>query len=511
MSFNFLTGSINSEVLNGTNEADFIKTLEGNDTVYAGDGNDIIDSGAGDDTVIGGNGDDCTEGQDGNDLIEDGLGKDTLLGGNGHDTLIAGEDDDTLAGGDGNDILRGDGGNDILYGEAGDDCMLGGDGNDTLLGGDGNDVLGRGNGTDELNGDLGDDTVVGGAGDDVINGGAGNDVLYGDRYISRTSTVGENLVTNGSFEDYTVSYNGCYQSKTIKGWTTNYASGIDIKKNNYYNSASNGNTWLELEGYGNSSISQQIKTEAGKKYQVSFDYKGHARGSAYNNKIEVYWNGELIDTIAEKGSRYGSYYSKGSNNWKTYTYTLEAGDGDLTGLTFKAVGCSYRVGGQLDNVEVREVYQDPLANKLGTEKVIGNDRLDGGEGNDIIYGGAGNDTLFGGAGKDTLSGADKIDAGYDQEDRLNGGLGADTFVLGNSDRGYYNSQGWTDCVIIEDFDRHEDIVQLNGSRDRYWLGHSSNGNSYLYEYTDRGWDGVAMFENVRLDNSHLHSGAFEYV
>ncbi len=511
MSFNLLIGTINSDLLNGTNEADFIRTLDGNDTVYAGDGNDVIDAGTGDDTVIGGNGDDCTEGNDGNDLIEDGLGKDTLLGGNGHDTLIAGEDDDTLAGGNGNDILQGDGGNDILSGEAGDDCMLGGDGIDTLLGGDGHDVLDGGNGNDELNGDLGNDTVVGGAGDDRVNGGAGDDVLYGDNYIVKTSNVGKNLVVNGSFEDYTISYNHCYRTKTINGWTTHYASGIDIKNNNYYNSASDGNTWLELEGYRNSSISQQIDTEAGKQYQISFDYKGHSRGSAYNNRIEVYWNGELIDTITEQGSKYSSCYSTGSNEWKTYTYTLEAGNGDLTGLTFKAVGCSYRVGGQLDNIEVREVYEDSLANKLSTEQVAGNDRLDGGEGNDLIYGGAGFDNIYGGAGDDTLNGTDSVNAGYDQEDRLNGGLGADTFVLGDSDRGYYNAQGWTDCVIVEDFDKSADKVQLNGSRNQYWLGHSSNGNSYLYEYTTHGWDGVAMFENVRLDNSDLHSDAFEYV
>ena len=43
------------------------------------------------------------------------------------------------------------------------------------------------------------------------------------------------------------------------------------------------------------------------------------------------------------------------------------------------------------------------------------------------------------------------------------------------------------------------------------LGSSSNGNSYLYEYTSHGWEGVAMFEDVQLDKYNLKGGAFDYV
>lgn len=446
-------------------------TVRGNNSIFGTNNND---------TIIGGQLDDFIRGNDGDDLIEANQGKNTVFGDGGNDTISGGTDGDYLNGGEG------------------EDCITGDEGNDTILGGAGKDV------------------ILGGAGDDEVKGGADDDIIYGDNYVSNNSTVGENLVANGSFEDYTVSYNNCYQTKTLTGWTTHYASGIDIKQNNYYHSAADGNNWLELEGYRNSSISQQIDTETGKQYQISFDYKGHSQASTYNNKIEVYWNGELIDTVTEQGSQYSSCcYSScnnsGSNEWKTYTYTLEAGSSDLTGLTFKSVGGSYKVGGQLDNVAVKEVYQDSLATKLATEQVTGNDLIDGEEGNDLIYGGAGWDTIYGGVGNDTLNGTDSINAGYNQEDRLNGGLGADTFVLGDSNRGYYNAQGWTDCVVVEDFDIHEDTVQLNGSSDKYWLGAGNDGNSYLYEYTTHGWDGVAMFENVQLDRYDLQAGAFEYV
>ena len=83
-------------------------------------------------------------------------------------------------------------------------------------------------------------------------------------------------------------------------------------------------------------------------------------------------------------------------------------------------------------------------------------------------------------------------------------------MIGDNNQGYYNAQGWSDRVIVEDFNKQEDTVQLNGSSDKYWLG-SQNGNSYLYEQTANGWDGVAMFEGVQLNNCDLHSSSFEYI
>ena len=101
-------------------------------------------------------------------------------------------------------------------------------------------------------------------------------------------------------------------------------------------------------------------------------------------------------------------------------------------------------------------------------------------------------------------------AGADQEDRLSGGAGHDTFVLADANRGFYNNQGWHDCVIIHDFTPHEDTVQLSKDA-HYWLG-SWNDSSYLYEYTEHGWDGVAVFENTHLNYHDLkNSELFEYV
>ncbi|WP_299846486.1 calcium-binding protein [uncultured Roseovarius sp.] len=77
----------------------------------------------------------------------------------------------------------------------------------------------------------------------------------------------------------------------------------------------------------------------------------------------------------------------------------------------------------------------------------GDETLNGGAGDDVLFGGhgAGDDVLFGNAGDDVLV------AGHGS-DRLNGGLGADVFVFGDSHDGGQ----------IEDFNIAQDTLDLSG-------------------------------------------------
>ena len=111
---NLILGTLNHDLIFGSNGLDYILGLAGNDTLN-GQGNH--------DLLLGGNGDDSLIGEAGSDF---------LLGGHGNDTLDGGDDDDNLYGGNGFDTIFGFGGNDILNGGTGDDSLNGGDGNDTL-------------------------------------------------------------------------------------------------------------------------------------------------------------------------------------------------------------------------------------------------------------------------------------------------------------------------------------------------------------------------------------------
>jgi len=496
-----IEGNAGNDFLEDVDGDDSILGGEGNDTIFAGKGDDIVNGENGNDEIFAGKGDDTAIGGAGNDIIEGGAGNDMVKGGLGNDLVRGGDGNDSVWGGEGNDTIEGNAGNDFLEDVHGDDCILGGEGNDTIFAGKGNDIVGGENGNDEIFAGKGDDIAVGGAGNDIIEGGAGNDVLYGDNYVVEVNVTGSNLVENGSFEHNSVHFGCAGVFHSIPGWHTTFGSGIEVKEQErYFGAAADGHAWVELDSYSNSGMAQAIDTDAGSTYQLSVDYT--PRQYISPSKVEVWWNGEKITTLSGHGGH--------ENNWNTYTFEVEGGHGDTTSLEFRAAGHSNGLGGFIDNVNVFQVADDPLTDKFSTEQAVGHDKLEGGDGNDTIYGGAGSDTLYGGIGNDVLVGTDGNTSGSGQEDRLNGGAGHDTFVLANSEGGFYNNQYWHDCVIVEDLNTHEDTVQLSDDG-HYWLGNWS-GNSYLYEYTDGHWDGVAVFEDTHLNNHDLSNNeVFEYV
>ena len=91
-----LEGTVNDDILNGS---------DGNDSIFGDDGNDTIDGGAGNDLIDGGAGNDCIDGGAGDDLLIGFFDNDTIEGGSGNDTLIGFSGDDTLIGGDGSDVF----------------------------------------------------------------------------------------------------------------------------------------------------------------------------------------------------------------------------------------------------------------------------------------------------------------------------------------------------------------------------------------------------------------------
>ena len=117
-----------------------------------------------------------------------------------------------------------------------------------------------------------------------------------------------------------------------------------------------------------------------------------------------------------------------------------------------------------------------------------NDTLLGNAGNDTLYGEAGNDYLNGGAGNDYLDGYASFNS--PDFDTLEGGLGADTFVLGNRSQGmFYQGNGQ---ATIADYNFRDDYIQLRGNSSQYRL--LNQGNDKLIQTT--GGDTLAIVKNV---------------
>jgi Ca2+-binding RTX toxin-like protein len=125
--------------LSGTDAADYILGLTGNDDIYGQGGADLISGGDGDDEVYGGPGNDTIHGGDGTDDLRGEGDNDTIFGGTGGDTISGGPGNDTLDGGTepsdlvGIDTLYGEGDNDTLISRQGVQHLWGGPGADTFV------------------------------------------------------------------------------------------------------------------------------------------------------------------------------------------------------------------------------------------------------------------------------------------------------------------------------------------------------------------------------------------
>lgn len=124
----------------------------------------------------------------------------------------------------------------------------------------------------------------------------------------------------------------------------------------------------------------------------------------------------------------------------------------------------------------------------------GNDFIDGGAGNDTIHGGYGNDTIYGGSGNDIITGSPQVTTqliGRNEIDVVFGGDGYDTFsIIKNA----YISGGENNYMLIGDFDRSKDRLQLNKGA-LYVLERVGDSTKVVLE----GFDTVAIIPGLVLD------------
>lgn len=159
-----------------------------------------------------------------------------------------------------------------------------------------------------------------------------------------------------------------------------------------------------------------------------------------------------------------------------------------------------------------------------------------GAGDDPLVGDRGSDSLNGADGNDTLIGINLINLtsvtrpGLNEIDTLTGGTGADTFVLGDSNRLYYNAgmgnAGIRDYALITDFCLGDDVLQLTQTKPEqrftvdYVLGASPQGLPIgvgLFADTDGiiglsdGDELIAVLQGLSLEDAATLTTRFSFV
>nr|MDJ0900894.1 lectin-like protein [Xenococcus sp. MO_188.B8] len=304
----------------------------------------------------------------------------------------------------------------------------------------------------------GNDTIFGGAGDDQIYGNSGNDVIYGDNYGDDTANI-NNSVDVASLPDGTI-HNG-----------------------SRYLVTDNAMTWSDAQAYAESIGGNlvTINDAAEEKWlQQTFGTNENLWIGLSDAETEGTWkwaSGEVSDWV------------NGATNDGIYTNWSPGQPDDYNGFQDYAV-MNYTMSGTTNNLwddqNSDAQYRGLIEIKLSSNA----------SGNDNLMGNGGHDVIHGGAGDDVINGTDQIVAGYLERDVLNGGDGADTFVLGDETQAYYATGGAQDYAVIQDFNSSLDTIQVYGSLTTDYQRVQQGNDTHL----TRNGDLVAILENTITSN-----------
>lgn len=391
------------------------------------------------------------------------------------------------------DELKGTQRNDSIYGFRGDDILLGFGGNDYLNGGTGVDRMEGGPGADRY--------IVYDQEDAVIeNSGEGRDLVWS----AVEFTLPDHVEDLSLYNDLILSENG----RNIRFYAPQDGTGNELSNRITGNKTDN---WLRgLDG--NDHVEGRHGDDrlyGGKGNDRLYGQQGNDRlyGDTGNDRLQ---GGSGMDVLFGDSGR---DYLYGGTDWDV----LVGGDGRdyLDG----GAGADWMVGGRDNDVYsvdesgdlitervgegtdlVRASIDYTLGNQLENLVLQGTEDLSG-TGNDldnILRGNRGSNVLSGQAGSDTLIGYGGIRQEYD---RLTGGSGSDTFVLGDFQGSFYEDLGYgtiTDFdVKASVLDLEFDQIQLTGELSDYRLGsHDWSGSSAADTIIYKGDDVIGVVQDV---------------
>ena len=164
------------------------------------------------------------------------------------------------------------------------------------------------------------------------------------------------MIVNGDFETPDITEEWAFYNQ-IPGWKAAFGT-IEIQSGPGMHTGSAlppGTQFIELDAEYNSSMFQDIRTETGKQYMLSFYYAPRngfdgMHFLSHTTGIDVFWENEILATVVENGP------PEHVNNWNQYSFTVTANDPlGISRLQFNAAGNSDSYGGLLDKVELAEI------------------------------------------------------------------------------------------------------------------------------------------------------------
>ncbi|MEM7186277.1 MAG: DUF642 domain-containing protein [Bacteroidota bacterium] len=135
-----------------------------------------------------------------------------------------------------------------------------------------------------------------------------------------------NLIENGSFENPVLAfesqmiYSELADNSQWGTWTSDNQSfmllsgPIDLRNtftgNRFSQMAFNGNQYIQLSGFQSSNIEQQIDTNPGNEYLISFSYAPSTSKNPVFEDFNVRWNGEIVYSVKDQESPGGDWITR---------------------------------------------------------------------------------------------------------------------------------------------------------------------------------------------------------
>ncbi|MEL6223962.1 MAG: PEP-CTERM sorting domain-containing protein [Cyanobacteria bacterium J06627_8] len=189
--------------------------------------------------------------------------------------------------------------------------------------------------------------------------------------LSGTQASAVNLVRNGGFDDFELSegkrgartnwnfFDGQYleENQAELGWQVTDGSTLEVRRDGVAGRSHNGSrNFAELDAHAYSvgsdeeiGIFQDIATQIGKKYRLSFAYAARPGVNGDRNQFET-----LFGDVFTQQFDGGNGRTQDGRTWKTFSTQVVASS-DITRLQFNYLGRRDTLGAHIDSVSVEKV------------------------------------------------------------------------------------------------------------------------------------------------------------
>ena len=165
--------------------------------------------------------------------------------------------------------------------------------------------------------------------------------------ILPVSSAQANVIVNGGFEAPNIAPGTFSVFAAIPGWTLVAGHSIEIQ-DHVAGSPFEGDQFVELDSFANSSMEQLAPTTALQPYRLSFAYSPRPGVGAGSNGISVFFDGGLVTALAESG------LVLSNTTWTVYSFVVVPTTG-TSSIVFAATGVSDQLGGYIDDVRLTAV------------------------------------------------------------------------------------------------------------------------------------------------------------